>query len=235
MLLCADADAASADLASGILACPSCGTGRLRAWGYGRERAIRVRGGGRRRLRPRRGRCRSCGATHVLLPSWAAPRRADAVSVIARAAAASALHGAGTARLGAELGVPAATVRGWLRRLRARAGQMLQEATAEFGRLVAPVIETPEGRDPSPPGPTGSQLGDARQPNLLNSACTVARGRGSALIMAHQIDLFCVPQPADTRRLEANQAVLCALRGLSPPSATAVLVMAWLQEATWQR
>jgi hypothetical protein len=53
--------------------------------------------------------------------------------------------------------------------------------------------------------------------------------------MAHQIDLFCVPQPADTRRLEANQAVLCALRGLSPPSATAVLVMAWLQEATWQR
>ena len=61
--------------------------------------------------------------------------------MIARAAAASALHGKGTARLGAELGVPAATVRGWLRRLRSRTGQMLQEATAEFGRLVA-VIET---------------------------------------------------------------------------------------------
>ena len=43
MLLCADADAASADLASGVLACPSCKTGRLRAWGYGRERAIRGR------------------------------------------------------------------------------------------------------------------------------------------------------------------------------------------------
>jgi Domain of unknown function (DUF6431) len=199
MLLCADADAASADLASGILACPSCGTGRLRAWGYGRERAIRVRGGGRRRLRPRRGRCRSCGATHVLLPSWAAPRRADAVSVIARAAAASALHGAGTARLGAELGVPAATVRGWLRRLRARAGQMLQEATAEFGRLVA-VIETPEGRDPSPPGPTGSQLGDAL---ALVVACALAairwHGRAEtdmdALIGRFGLATFLAPAP----------------------------------------
>ena len=170
MLLCADADAASADLASGVLACPSCGTGRLRAWGHGRERAIRVKGGGCRRLRPRRARCRSCGATHILLPSWAAPRRADAVGVIARAAAASALHGTGTARLGAELGVPAATVRGWLRRLRDRAGQMLQEASAEFGRLVA-VIETPEGRDPSPPGPAGSPLGDAL---ALVIACALA-------------------------------------------------------------
>jgi transposase-like protein len=93
--------------------------------------------------------------------------------VIARAAAASVLHGTGTARLGAELGVPAATVRGWLRRLRERAGQLLQEATAEFGRLVA-VIETPEGRDPSPPGPTGSRLGDAL---ALVAACSVAAVR----------------------------------------------------------
>jgi hypothetical protein len=162
MLLCADAEAAFADLESGALACPSCGTGRLRRWGHGhgREREVRVRGGRRERLRPRRGLCRSCGATHILLPSWAAPRRADAVGVIARAAAVSALHGTGPARLGAELGVPAATVRGWLRRLRARAGQMLREATATFGFLVA-VIETPAGRDPSPPGPTGSVLGDA--------------------------------------------------------------------------
>jgi hypothetical protein len=66
---------------------PSCGTGRLRAWGYGRERIIRALGGERRRLRPRRGRCRSCGATHILLPAWSAPRRADAVGMIARASA----------------------------------------------------------------------------------------------------------------------------------------------------
>jgi hypothetical protein len=93
---------------------------------------------------------------------------AAAAGVIARAAAASALHG--TARLGAELGVPAATVPGWLRRLRSRADQMLQEATSEFGRLVA-VIETPEGRDPCPPGPAGSPLGDAL---ALVIACAIA-------------------------------------------------------------
>ncbi len=154
MLLCADADAASADLASGVLACPSCGTGRLRAWGYGRERAIRGHAGGRRQLRPRRGRCRSCGATHVLLPSWAPPRRADSAGVIARAAAASALHGTGSARLGAELGVPAATVRGWLRRLRSRAGDLRRDATAALGRLAA-------GRDAPCLDPCGSPLGDA--------------------------------------------------------------------------
>ncbi len=144
MLLCADAQAASAALASGVLACPSCGIGRLRPWGHGREREIRVGGGQRQRLRPRRGLCRSCGATHILLPSWAAPRRADAIGVIARAAALSVLHGTGSARLGAQIGVPAGTVRGWLRRLRARAGPMLQEATASFGLLVA-VIETVGG------------------------------------------------------------------------------------------
>jgi Domain of unknown function (DUF6431) len=169
MLLCADAGDASADLASGVLACPSCGTGRLRSWGYGRERVIRVPGG-TRALRPRRARCRSCSATHVLLPSWALPRRADSAGVIARAAAASVLHGTGTARLGAELGVPAATVRGWLRRLRSRAGQLLQVAASDFGRLVA-VIETGEGRDPCPPGPTGSVLGDAL---ALAAACAHA-------------------------------------------------------------
>ena len=100
--------------------------------------------------------------------------------MIARAAAASVLHGTGTARLGAELGVPAATVRGWLRRLRERAGQMLAEATAGFGRLVA-VIETPEGRDPSPPGPTGSRLGDAL---ALVAACAVAAVRWHCRAMA---------------------------------------------------
>lgn len=180
MLLCADADAASADLASGVLTCPSCRAGRLRSWGWGRERAIRTGAGATRLVRPRRGRCRSCGATHVLLPSWAAPRRADSIRVIARAAAASVLHGTGTARLGAELSVPASTVRGWLRRLRARSGQLLREATSEFGRLVA-VIETPEGRDPSPPGPTGSPLGDAL---ALVAACAHAairwHGRSAA-------------------------------------------------------
>jgi hypothetical protein len=173
MLLCADAEAAAAALVSGALRCPSCRDGRLGPWGHGPERVIRAGGGRRETLRPRRGRCRSCGATHLLLPSWAVPRRADSARVIARAAALSVLHGTGTARLGAQLGVPPGTVRGWLRRLRARAGQLLQDAASSFGFLVA-VAVTPEGRDPAPPGPTGSVLGDAL---ALVAACAHAAVR----------------------------------------------------------
>jgi hypothetical protein len=90
----------------------------------------------------------------MLLPSWMAPRRADGAGVIARAAAAAALHGAGSARLGADLGVPPATVRGWLRRLRSRARDLRQDATATLGRLTA-------GRDWPCLAPCRSPLGDA--------------------------------------------------------------------------
>ncbi len=154
MLLCADAESARADLVAGSLGCPSCGRGRLGPWGRGRERAVRLLRGERAVAAPPRGRCRSCGATHLLLPSWMAPRRADGTGVIARAAAAAALHGAGSARLGAELGVPPATVRGWLRRLRSRAGDLRQDATAALGLLTA-------GRDWPCLAPCGSPLGDA--------------------------------------------------------------------------
>ena len=118
--------------------------GRLGPWGHGRERAVRLHDGERAVVRPPRGRCRACRATHMLLPSWMAPRRADGAGVIARAAAAAALHGTGSARLGAELGVPAATVRGWLRR----------DATAALGVITA-------GRDWPCLAPCGSPLGDA--------------------------------------------------------------------------
>jgi hypothetical protein len=121
VLRCADAAAASADLAGGLLACPCCETGRLARWGYGRERVIRLLGGATARLRPDRARCRSCQRTHILLPSWCAPRRTDAIEVIGTGLAAE-LDGEGCTRIGADLGVPPATVRGWLRRLRFRAG-----------------------------------------------------------------------------------------------------------------
>ena len=153
MLLCADAAAASADLAGGVLACPSCRAGRLKRWGYGRERAVRLLGGATARLRPQRARCGSCRRTQVLLPSWCAPRRADAIEVIGTAAG-MALAGAGCGRIGAGLGVPGATVRGWLRRLRSRAEAMRQAAMHQLGfvgGLAGPPL----------PGPAGSPLGDA--------------------------------------------------------------------------
>jgi len=154
VLLCTDLDAASAALAAGTLGCPSCQAGRLRRHGCGREREIRVPGGERETVRPPRGLCRSCGAAHQLVPAWAVPRRKDGAGVIARAAVASVLRGAGSRRPGRELGVPAGTVRGWLRRLRIRAGDMRQDASA------APEIIT-AGRDAPCLGPCGSALGDA--------------------------------------------------------------------------
>ena len=161
MLLCADADAACADLAGGLLACPSCGTGRLARWGHGRERVIRLLGGATARLRPDRARCRSCGRTHILLPSWCAPRRADAIEVIGTGLAA-ALDGAGCARIGADLDVPPATVRGWLRRLRSRAEEMRCFAMFQLGRIC--------GTGPALPGPAASPLHDA-----LNAVAAAGR------------------------------------------------------------
>ena len=70
----------------------------------------------------------------VLLPSWCAPRRADGIEVIG-AAAGLAMAGHGHRSVAAALGVPAGTVRGWLRRLRARAGQLRAHAIGELGGL----------------------------------------------------------------------------------------------------
>ena len=131
VLLCLDAGAVAADLAAGTLACPSCQAGQLAPWGYGRERAVRLRGGRTARLRPRRARCRSCRRTRILLPSWYAPRRADGIEVIG-AAAGLAMAGAGHRPIAAALGVPAATARSWLRRLRANAGQLRAHAIGEL-------------------------------------------------------------------------------------------------------
>jgi hypothetical protein len=117
-------------------------------------------GGQRERVRPRRGLCRSCGATHILLPSWAAPRHADAIGVIARAAALSVLHGAGSARLGVETASRPARCAAGCGGCAPGPTSCCRRPLRAFGFPVA-VIETPEGRDPCPAGPTGSVLGDA--------------------------------------------------------------------------
>ena len=105
-------------LAGGELPCPSCG-GVLGGWGNARPRRVRVLDGDVR-LRPRRSRCRGCGATHVLLPAWLLLRRADAAGVIGAALEAAA-SGGGHRKVAGLLGRPASTVRGWLRRFAGRA------------------------------------------------------------------------------------------------------------------
>jgi transposase-like protein len=128
----ARADRVERDLVQGGLACPACG-GELRPWAHARQRTLRDRGR-LVRLRPRRARCRSCGATHVLVPVICLPRRVDLARVIGEALRAKA-QGSGHRPIAERLGVPPSTVRGWLRRFAARAETIRAHFTALAHRL----------------------------------------------------------------------------------------------------
>lgn len=118
LIVCGERSLVEAELVAGLLSCPSC-RGALGPWGYARERVLRCRPGDRL-LRPRRGRCRGCLGTHVLLPDLVLLRRQDEIVVIGEAIEAS-VAGEGYRRIAARSGVPADTVRGWLRRFAQRA------------------------------------------------------------------------------------------------------------------
>ncbi len=149
LIVCADVAVVEAELASGGLVCRSCRES-LGPWGHARERVLRCRAGDRR-LRPRRARCRSCRGTHVLLPQIAVLRRQDEVLVIGAAIVAS-LAGQGYRRIASRLGVPADTVRGWLRRFGERVGLL----RAHFTRCAG-VLDPEFG----PVMPAGSGVADA--------------------------------------------------------------------------
>lgn len=157
-------DQAQADLGGPELRCPDC-SGRLRRWGFARTRRLRCAGGGRVWLRPRRVRCASCRVTHVLLPALAPPHRAYTIDVVGQALLASAL-GRSHRRIGADLGVPADTVRDWIRRVRARAEWLRVQGTIAAHRLdpMLPVIV-----------PAGSALGDAMSALAAAAAASVRR------------------------------------------------------------
>jgi hypothetical protein len=132
-VLMVDSDPARVELAlaSGELACPGCG-GVLGPWGSARSRWRRGRGGVQQRLRPRRGRCRACRATHVLLPVSGLLRRVDLAEVIGAALLARARK-ASLRQIASGLGVPLSTVRGWLSRFAERAVLV----AGHFARLAA--------------------------------------------------------------------------------------------------
>ena len=119
LIVCAEQALVEAELVAGLLACPSC-RATLGPWGYARERVTR-RVSGDWRWRPRRARCRGCAGTHVLLAELCLLRRQDGVEVIGAAIEAH-VAGEGHRPIAARLGVPAGTVRGWLRRFDRRAG-----------------------------------------------------------------------------------------------------------------
>lgn len=143
-----DVSEVEARLAAGLLVCPGC-EGRLGPWGHARPRVLRGSDGPVARCRPRRTRCGSCGVTQVLLPVNALLRRADEAGVIGAGLVFAAM-GWGYRRIAERLGRAAGTVRGWVRRCRARAEVLRWGFT---GLLVAV--------DPEPvlPAAAGSALG----------------------------------------------------------------------------
>ena len=142
-----DAVRVESRLAGGELSCPSCPDGVLAGWGFARSRRVV---GLVDPVRPRRSRCRGCAVTHVLLPVTLLLRRAYAAEVIWEALAAKAA-GVGHRGIAAKLGVPACTVRGWLRVIAAR---------AEAVRHWFVTIALTAGVDVSIPKSTGSGCGD---------------------------------------------------------------------------
>ena len=102
------------ELQAGGLVCPACEAATLAPWGWARQRAV-GRGRRRQRVRPRRGRCRGCGVTHVLLPATMLARRGDWAATIGRALELRAA-GLGQRPIAAAVGVSRSTVRGWLSR-----------------------------------------------------------------------------------------------------------------------
>jgi len=109
----------------------------MRLWS-GYRRWVRS-GGGSWRIWVRRAKCRPCGVTHALLPSFALLRRLDAVWVIG-AALERAVAGMGLRAVAAGLDVPHTTARDWWRRFRARAPVLAAGMCAlvvELGGLVA--------------------------------------------------------------------------------------------------
>jgi len=123
-------------LAAGEVFCPAC-AGVLAPWGWARRRVVRGVGA----LRPRRAWCGQCLVTHVLLPVTVLLRRADAVAVIGAGLVARAA-GHGHRRVATWLGVPAATVRGWLRRMAARVESVRVHFTV-VARLVGVDLAVP--------------------------------------------------------------------------------------------
>jgi hypothetical protein len=142
-----DSERVESRLAGGEVSCPSCPDGVLVRWGFARARRVV---GMAEPVRPRRSRCRGCAVTHVLLPVTLLLRRGYAAELIWAAVVAKAV-GVGHRVIGARLGIPAGTVRGWLRVITGRALVVRHWFVA---------VAVAAGVDMSIPRATGSGCGD---------------------------------------------------------------------------
>jgi hypothetical protein len=102
-------------------ACPSC-AGRLVFWS-GYRRYVREAGRCRKIFVPRL-RCALCGVSHALLPAFTLAWRLDTAGTAGRVIGEVAGGRCGVRPAAARAGVPYTTARGWVRRFRARAGEL---------------------------------------------------------------------------------------------------------------
>jgi len=164
-----DSERVESRLAAGEVRCPSCREGVLVPWGFARLRPVV---GLAEPVRPHRSRCRGCAVTHVLLPVTLLLRRTYLADLIWAALTAKAA-GAGHRLIGARLGVPVATVRGWLRVIDGR---------AEVVRHWFVSIAVTAGVDVSIPKATGSRCGDVIAAiGLATEALTARFGDGPVI------------------------------------------------------
>ena len=159
-----DEAAVEADLLEGRLSCPSC-AGVLGPWGHARTRVLCRARNQKDRRRPRRGRCRSCRKSHVLLGDDTFLRRRDEVAVIGEAIEAKAA-GMGHRRIALRLDVPTWRVRRWLRRFRDRA----VEITGYFTRWAYALDVSL-----APRGPSSGPFADALEAIAVAARAAVLR------------------------------------------------------------
>ena len=100
-----------------------------------------------------------------MLPVELFVRRRDEVSVIGSALVAGG-GGEGHRRIGLRLGLPVATVRGWLRRFRSRASVIAVFFT-QWALAFSVALD--------PPGPSGSAVGDAVEAIGMATRAAVTR------------------------------------------------------------
>jgi hypothetical protein len=116
--------------------CPGCATAMAFWSGY--ERSVRHRGPALK-LWVRRARCRRCGASHALVPSFCLVGRLDAVEIIGAALTAVVGETRGVRPAAAEADIPHTTARDWVRRFCRRAaviGAAFAAVTVEVAGLA---------------------------------------------------------------------------------------------------
>lgn len=178
------AESIESRLRAGVLRCP-CG-GRLGPWGHARPRWIAM-AKRPQEFWPRRGRCRSCGRTHVLLPAdlWSRRRYGAAVIMTVLFLAARAGGGAAARPFAAAAGggrrrVPASTARSWRSRFALHAAG-LREQLARMLPLVS-------GKEAARPGvPSGSEAGDCLAALEAVTAGIAGRFPVLAAVSAHEV------------------------------------------------